>query len=129
MTQSEMDEILKVEKYELLSDYLRDDYIYLVNDDGTDGVYNGLHNDLNQHMEAPYKVCPFHTQALWEQYLADHPVEPDDPTDPTDPEDPTDPTEPTEPTDPEDPTDPTEPTEPTEPDEPFEPTDPDLPET
>lgn len=60
MTQSEIDEILKAEKFSLLRDYLRNDYVYFVNADGSDGRYKGIKNNLSQSVSAPYQVCPVH---------------------------------------------------------------------
>ena len=43
---------------------------------------------INVGLEAPYKVCTKHTQAAWEQYVAEHPWlddstdEPEAPIDP-----------------------------------------------
>jgi hypothetical protein len=68
MTKSETDEILKVEKYQLLSDYLRDDYIYLVDKNGHDASYHGISGKINQGLNVPYEVCRIHTKQSWEDY-------------------------------------------------------------
>jgi len=60
MTQSEIDEILKASPYNLIKDYTRDDYVYYVNSDGSDGWFRGIRNNLSQSIRAPYKVCPKH---------------------------------------------------------------------
>ncbi len=60
LKQSEIDDILKAEKYNLLSDYLRNDYVYFINADGSDGRFKGIKNNLSQSVSAPYKVCPVH---------------------------------------------------------------------
>ena len=60
MTQSEIDEILKASPYNLIKDYTRDDYVYYVNPDGSDGWFRGIRNNLSQSVKAPYKVCPKH---------------------------------------------------------------------
>ncbi len=73
LNQKEIDEILKAENHKLMKDYLRNDYVYFVNEDGTDGVFKGVKNDLEQDMEAPYMVCPLHTQKAWEMYEAAQP--------------------------------------------------------
>lgn len=98
MTQSEIDEILKAEPYKLLTDYLRNDYIYLINPDGSDAIFKGLKDDLIQNVEAPYGVCPIHTQQAWELYVALHPTDPTGPAGPTIPMPPMLPTDPTVPT-------------------------------
>ncbi len=81
MTQEEIDELLKAEKFKLLKDYLRDDYVYFINRDGSDGVFKGIKNNLKQDVEAPYMVCPEHTQKAWEKYEQQHPenTEPSEP--------------------------------------------------
>ena len=68
LTQSEINEMLKAEPYKLLRDYLRNDYVYYINDDGSDGWFRGIKNNLSQSVKAPYKVCPVHTQQAWERY-------------------------------------------------------------
>lgn len=73
MTQSDIDEILRAEPYNLLRDYLRNDYVYFINADGSDGRFKGIKNNLSQSVAAPYKVCAVHTQQAWEQYAAQHP--------------------------------------------------------
>ncbi len=76
LTQKEIDEMLEVEPYNLILDYLRNDYVYFVNSDGSDGVFKGLKNNLKQSVNAPYVVCPLHTKAAWEKYEAQHPQTP-----------------------------------------------------
>ena len=61
MTQSEIDDILKAEKFNLLRDYLRNDYVYFINADGSDARYKGIKNNLSQSVSAPYQVCPVHS--------------------------------------------------------------------
>jgi len=71
LTKSEINEILKAAPYRLLSDYIRNDYVYLINSDGSDGVFKGFYNNLNNN--APYVTCKVHTQGAWQQYVAQHP--------------------------------------------------------
>ena len=85
MTQAEVDLIKQVAPYQLLLDYVRNDYIYLINQDGSDGTFKGLWDDLVQSIEAPYAVCPIHTEQAWLLYEALHPTTPTDPTAPTAP--------------------------------------------
>lgn len=70
MTQAEIDELLKNKKNGLWPEFLLDSYVYLVNKDGTDGVFKGFQGNLNKDVTAPYIVCPLHTQASWEAYQA-----------------------------------------------------------
>lgn len=68
MTQKEIDELVKAKTSGLQPEYLRDDYIYLVNDNGTDAVFKGIESNINQDVTAPYLVCPVHTKEAWEAY-------------------------------------------------------------
>ena len=67
LTQEEIDELLKAKPYNLESEYLVDDYIYLVNRNGTPGDFTGLKNNINKDkngksLNVPYKVCTVHTK-------------------------------------------------------------------
>ena len=79
MTQDEMEDILKASKHGLKDVYLQNDYVYLVNDDGSDGVFKGFKGNANEGVTAPYLVCTKHTQQTWEEYLASQPVAPEEP--------------------------------------------------
>ncbi len=86
LSPSEIQDILNAERYYLWDEFLLDNYIYLLNENGTDGSFKGLHNDANANVEAPYLVCPVHTQQAWEAYLAAHPpVQPSEPIQPDTP--------------------------------------------
>ena len=74
LNQSEIDQIKKASSYRLISDYLRNDYVYLINADGSDGAFKGFGNNLSNN--APYVTCKVHTQSAWEQYEAQHPTTP-----------------------------------------------------
>ena len=110
LTVQELEELRKAKNNGLQPEYLRDDYIYLVDKDGKDAVFKGIDGTANPNVNAPYLVCPVHTKEAWEAYQKSL-EEKEDPEDPTEPGDPTDPTDPTEPGDPTDPTDPTDPGE------------------
>ena len=95
MLPTEIEELLKAKKYNLLPAYLMDDYVYLVNDKGEPINFTGFEQNINLVEEAPYKVCTKHTQQAWEEYQeqlqqATEPTEPTDVTDPMDPVLPTD---------------------------------------
>ena len=79
-TQQEIEEMLLAEPYKLLTDYLRDDYIYLITNTGQDGIFTGFKGDLIQ-PDAPYKTCPVHTKEAWEAYKGDGTPEPSQPED------------------------------------------------
>ena len=86
MTQAELDEIAKVKPYNLLDIYEQNEFVYLVNENGSDGVFKGIYGDLNQDVDAPYIVCPVHTKEAWEKYQqSQKPTEPTEPTSPSNP--------------------------------------------
>lgn len=80
------EELKKASKNGLVDAYVRDDYIYLVDEDGNDAAFKGFKNNLNKEEDHPYMVCPIHTQQAWEEYLAnkEQPVDPPV-TEPTEP--------------------------------------------
>ncbi len=79
LTRDEMEEIMKAASYNLDKTYYRDDYVYLINKDGSDGIYHGFSNKVNENVTAPYKVCPEHTKEAWEKYQAENTPEPSEP--------------------------------------------------
>ena len=91
VTQEQVDEILQAAKHRLNENFVRDDYVYLVDKLGKDVAFKGFHNDANQDVEAPYLVCTAHTEKTWEEYQNAKPPVTEDPNAPTDPTDPTDP--------------------------------------
>ena len=56
------------------------DYIYYVNENGSDAVFHGINGDLNQWKDAPYVICPEHTPEEWTEYEESQATEP--PTEP-----------------------------------------------
>ncbi len=60
LTQSEIDAIVRASGYGLWRDYQRNDYVYYINNDGSDGWFRGIRNNLSQSVRAPYMVCPKH---------------------------------------------------------------------
>lgn len=92
LTETQVGDIKKASKYGLLKEYLTDEYVYYTDDDGNDGVWLGFYNKLKQIMDAPYVICPEHTEKAWQKYQeslippeTEPPVIPTDPTNPTDP--------------------------------------------
>ena len=65
-----MDAIAKAGGYGLDSEYLRDDYIYLITNDGKDGSFKGLKGDKNMNVTAPYVLCGTHTEIEWKAFEA-----------------------------------------------------------
>ena len=88
LLQTDMEAILKAEKKGMSDYFLRNDYIYLINPDGTDAQFHGLKNDTNMGVSAPYIVCPVHTKEAWDAYQAS--ITPTDPSIPEDPNTPMD---------------------------------------
>lgn len=76
MTKSEMDQIRAASGYGLVSKYTRNDYVYLINDEGKDGVFKGFHNDVNIGINSPYLVCTKHTKESWKAYQSANPPSP-----------------------------------------------------
>lgn len=74
LTQSEINEILAAASYGLQSKYVRNDYVYLVTDDGKDGSFKGFYNDINMGVTAPYDVCTVHTKEDWDSYKSQNPT-------------------------------------------------------
>ena len=68
LTQSEVNEILAAAGEGLQSKYVEDNYVYLINDDGTDASWYGFYNSVNRSVSSPYEVCTAHTKAMWDQY-------------------------------------------------------------
>ena len=75
LTQAEIDALLKAESDNLQEEYLNDDYIYLINKNGTPGDFTGLKNNINKDasgksLGVPYKVCRVHTKEAYEKLQA-----------------------------------------------------------
>lgn len=77
LTQADVNEIYRASLCGLVAEYCGNEWIYLVNEDGSDGVFKGLNGNLVQREEAPYIICPDHTQAAWEAYQSTLPTEPE----------------------------------------------------
>ena len=80
LTLEDLDEIQRVKSYRLYEQFLQDNYVYLVNPDGTDGTFKGFNNNINAKEKAPYLTCPTHTKAAWDKLLAT--MDPNDPNHP-----------------------------------------------
>ncbi len=82
MTKAEMNEILAAAQYGLNPIYLRNDYVYLVTEEGADATFKGFYNNINMGVNSPYHVCTEHTMESWKRYEASHPQTPSTPTAP-----------------------------------------------
>ena len=72
LTQKEINEILAAEKYGLNAMFTKDNYVYLVQNDGSNGAFRGFHGGINVGITSPYMVCTKHDRAAWEEYLLNH---------------------------------------------------------
>ena len=73
LTAAMMDEIKKAGEVNLDSAYLRDEYVYFINNEGKDGEFHGFSGDLNKDIKVPYLICPAHTQETWNAYQKQNP--------------------------------------------------------
>ena len=94
-TQAEVEELYDAIDSGLKALYLRDDYIYLVNSRGEDLPFYGISGNVTNTAGTPYISCSYHTQEMWQKYVAEHPWIEGGSTEPTEPA-PTEPA-PTEP--------------------------------
>ena len=67
-TQAEIDELYKAKDSGLNPEHLLDYYVWLVNNDGSNGVWRGFEGNIQQPQNAPYLVCQVHTEAAWLAY-------------------------------------------------------------
>ena len=67
MTPSTFAELKKAMKHGLEEMYYCDEYVYLLNSNGGDGVFKGFTNALSSNTK-PYKACSKHNLQSWTQY-------------------------------------------------------------
>lgn len=82
-TKSELSSMLQPGSY-MDPIFLKDNYIYYVNENGSDAVFHGINGNLQQWKDAPYVICPEHTADAWTAYEEAQATEP--PTEPSTPE-------------------------------------------
>ncbi len=80
MTLEEMDELRAAKDYNLREWFLEDSYVYLVDENGQPGHYEGFYGQVNRGVDAPYLVCPIHSG-----YNPSYPTNPGNPSEPTTP--------------------------------------------
>ncbi len=73
LTQSRMDDLYALRNYKLVANYLRDDYVYLVDNYGNDLPYHGFSGNVNHTVTMPYECCQIHTRDAWEKLKEDNP--------------------------------------------------------
>ncbi len=69
LTQTDVNDIVMASKYGLVSGYLRNDYVYLVDDSGKARPFFGMQGGANAGVNEPYIVCTKHTQESWNAYM------------------------------------------------------------
>ena len=86
MTAEEINELYKASKTGLYEAYIQNNAFYQITKSGEDDVYKGVDGKLDQKVNAPYLVCPLHTEESWKEYMESQettvPPETIDPTDP-----------------------------------------------
>ena len=70
LTQKEVNEILAAKDFGLHDIYTKDNYVYLIQDNGADGSFKGFQGNINQGVTAPFMVCTQHNKAVWDAYVA-----------------------------------------------------------
>lgn len=73
MTKSTIDELKKAEKFGLQSIYLKDEYIYQVDENGKPQAFLGFNGDLTNTNGDPCTTCTKHTKESWEKYKEENP--------------------------------------------------------
>jgi len=72
MTPKQVSDIAAASKYGLHKPHQKDNYIYLVDDNGNDRSFKGIFGKANEGVNAPYLLCTEHTKQDWEAYLESH---------------------------------------------------------
>lgn len=73
MTPKDINDLSAASEYGLSRGHLKDNYIYLVDENGRDRTFKGISGTANAGVNAPYLVCDKHTQSAWNAYLSSHP--------------------------------------------------------
>lgn len=68
ITDGQIQKLLRAKSKGLDSDYLRNDYVYLVDKNGAAASFFGMDGKINQGLNVPYEVCRIHTKQSWEDY-------------------------------------------------------------
>jgi hypothetical protein len=72
MTQTMIDELALAIDHNLEKEYLQNNYIYQIDDNGHPSTFLGIEGDLTENT-GPCLQCTVHTQEKWEQYKKDNP--------------------------------------------------------
>lgn len=87
LTAEEISELYKASKTGLYEIYAQNNMVYQITKNGEDDVFKGIDGKLEQKVQAPYLVCPLHTEEAWKEYVeSQETTVPPETIDPTDPE-------------------------------------------
>ena len=84
LTPDQVDELQAADNAGLRDTYTDNRYVYYVSEGGDPLSWHGFDGKANKNVDAPYVICPVHTQQAWEDYEASQATEP--PTEPEIPE-------------------------------------------
>lgn len=73
MTQEMVDKLEAASEHGLYEAHTKDNYIYLVDEDGEDVPFKGIFGTINANNKLPYMIGTEHTEADWRYYLLTHP--------------------------------------------------------
>ena len=80
LTSQQIEEIKQANEAGLVDAFVDDRYVYYVSESGKDLDWHGFKGKANKNVNAPYVVCPAHTEEAWEKYQESIATEP--PTEP-----------------------------------------------
>jgi len=80
LTSQQIEEIKQANGAGLVDAFVDDRYVYYVSESGRDLDWHGFSGKANKNVNAPYVVCPEHTEEAWEKYQESIATEP--PTEP-----------------------------------------------
>ena len=80
MTPKQVEEVKRANGAGLVDAYVDNRYVYYVSEGGDPLNWHGFDGKANKNIDAPYVVCPVHTEEAWEKYQESIATEP--PTEP-----------------------------------------------
>lgn len=85
ITEGKLEDIINASKNNLYPMHCAENYIYLVDRNGSPASYYGFDGQKNEGLELPYLVASGHTREDWEAFVRDHPEYGDNTQDPDSP--------------------------------------------
>ncbi len=70
LTQKEITAIVDASEHGLYANFLRNDYVYYVNEAGAPQPFTGMKGGVNAGSTEPYLVCTKHTKEAWDAYMS-----------------------------------------------------------